>query len=62
VNLTYTVEVSGDLAEWNSGVGHTADVSVIDDGTGNESVLVRDEQSAATAPRRFIRLRVDYSP
>ena len=62
VNLTYTVEVSGDLMEWNSGVGHTTELSVIDNGNGTESVLVRDEQSVDTSPRRFIRLRVDYSP
>ena len=62
VSLTYTVEVSGDLMEWNSGVGHTAGLGVIDNGNGNESVLVRDEQSVSTAPRRFIRLRVNYAP
>src|SRR5678815_4411954 len=62
VNLTYVVEVSGDLMEWNSGLGNTADVSVIDNGNGTESVLVRDGQSVNTEPRRFIRLRVDYAP
>ena len=61
-NLTYAVEVSGDLMEWNSGAGNTADLGVIDNGNGIETVLVRDEQSVNTAPRRYIRLRVDYSP
>ncbi len=62
LNLAYTVEVSGDLMEWNSGAGNTAEVSVTDLGNGNETVLARDEQSVNTALRRFIRLRVDYTP
>ena len=60
-HLTYTVELSDDLLEWNSGVGNTVEVGVTDNGTGSESVVMRDEQSVHTAPRRFIRLRLDYA-
>ena len=61
-HLNYNVEVSSDLVQWDSGVGNTVDLSVIDNGGGSETVVVRDEQSVNTVPRRFIRLRVDYSP
>lgn len=58
-DLTYTVEVSSDLQTWKSG---PADVSpplgMADDGY-TQTLQVQDLTSASTAPRRFIRLRVD---
>ena len=57
-DLTYTVEVSGDLMTWNSGSAYTADVGVLDQGT-TEQVTTRDLTAiSATMPRWFIRLRV----
>lgn len=45
------VEVSGDLATWNSGSGHTT--VLVDDGT---TLKVRDNTALSAAGRRYIRL------
>ena len=52
-DVTFTVEVSGDLAIWNSGPSHTTIIE-------NTSTLlkVRDNTPMSGAPKRFIRLRV----
>ena len=57
-DLTYTVEVSGDLVNWNSGSDYTADISMLDQGT-TEQVTTRDLTTIGPdAPQRFARLRV----
>ena len=52
-DVTFTVQVSGDLAAWNSGTGHTTIIE-------NTSTLlkVRDNTPMNGTARRFIRLRV----
>ncbi len=57
-DLTYVVEVSSDLLNWNSGSAYTTDVSTVDGGT-IQQVTTRDlTPITATTPRRFMRLRV----
>jgi hypothetical protein len=52
-DVTFTVEVGGDLAIWNSGPGHTTIIE-------NTSTLlkVRDNTPMSEATKRFMRLRV----
>jgi len=58
-DITYTVEVSGDMRTWNSGAGHTAPVSVMNSpGGATQSVVVQDLIPISNAQQRFIRLRV----
>jgi hypothetical protein len=52
--VTATVEVCSDLADWQSGSGHTQTVSDTTSG-GQQVIVVRD---TVTSDRRFIRLRV----
>lgn len=52
-DVTYTVEVSGDLLNWFSGPGHT--VTLADTAT---QLIVRDSTPAPAAKARFIRLHV----
>ena len=56
-DLTYLVEVSGDLQTWNSGSAYTVDTGTIDQGT-MQQVTTRDLTPAAAGVRRFMRLRV----
>jgi len=51
--LDYIVEVSNDLAVWNSGAGHT--VTVLDQ---DNLLVVRDAQPVTANARRNVRLRV----
>lgn len=58
-DITYAVEVSGDLIGWNSGPGYTATVSMTDNPDGiTQTVVVRDLISMASATSRFIRLKI----
>ncbi len=52
-DVTYTVQVSGDLSQWMSGPGHT--VIVQDDET---QLVVRDATPLSDGGQRFIRLAV----
>ena len=56
-DLTYLVEVSGDLQTWNGGSAYTTDISTVDQGT-TQQVTTRDLTPAAAGVRRFMRLRV----
>lgn len=53
-DLIYTVEVSDDLIEWLSGSGHT--VTLEDSAT---ALRVRSATPISTAPKQFLRLRVE---
>ena len=56
-DLTYVVEVSGDLQNWNFGTNYTQLISVTPiDGT-REQVVERDLIPITGAPRRFIHVR-----
>lgn len=57
-DITYLVEVSGDLQVWNSGAGFTQIVSSTLLDPQHEQVVVRDLTPISGAARRFIRLRV----
>lgn len=59
-DISYFVEVSGDMQTWNSGSGATATVSTTNSTDGKtQTVVVRDLTAASsTARQRFIRLRV----
>jgi len=59
-DITYTVQVCGDVSGWQSGTGYTAPVdSPADNGDGTQTVVVRDViTSGPSQPRRFIRLQV----
>jgi hypothetical protein len=52
--VTTTVEVSGDLTQWQSGSGHT---QVLSDSTtaATRTLIIRDEHTGA---QRFMRIRV----
>ena len=53
-DITYTVQVSGDLQTWNSGSSYTLRM---DDGTTDQAVY-RDLTAIQDSSRRFIRLMV----
>ncbi len=57
-DVTYVVEVSGDLETWSSGAGATAVVSTTLLDAQHEQVVVRDLTPVSGQGRRFIRLRV----
>ena len=59
--LTYTVQVSSDLATWQSGSGFTQEISTTPTGDGvTQLVTVRILPAiTATNPRQFVRLRVN---
>ena len=62
-DITYTVEVSGDLATWNSGLGFTVAVgSPVDNGDGTETVTVRDVIPMDSTTTRFLRLHISRTP
>jgi len=56
-NLTYTIEVSGDLEEnfWSS-------LDTVIEENEPTHLLVRDKLAVSEAPKRFIRLRVLVNP
>lgn len=57
-DLRYVVEVSGDLQNWDSGAGHTRQVSVTVIDATREWVTERDIIPTSDALRRFIRVRI----
>jgi len=60
-DITYTVQVSNDLINWNSGTGFTVPVSTTtNSGGATQTVTVRDNVllSAAPTKKRFIRVQV----
>lgn len=59
-DLTHTVEVSPDLATWNSGPGHTTQLSVTSLDATREQVTVRDNVPMSGSTRRAMRLKVAY--
>ena len=60
-DVTYTVEVSSNLATWNSGATYTTETSVTPLDASTERVTVRDN-ILASAGRRFIHVVVTYQP
>ncbi len=59
-DLTYTVEVSGDMSTWNSGSSYTTQVSATSIDSATQQVVVRDNTLASAAAKRFIRVRVTH--
>jgi len=59
-DLTYVVEVSGDLQTWNSGPGYTQQISVTPIDATRDQVIEQDLISTSTVPRRFIRIRLTH--
>ncbi len=59
-DVTYAVEVSGDMSTWNSGSGYTTQLSVTAIDAVTQRVVVRDNTPASSAERRFIRVRVSH--
>jgi hypothetical protein len=58
-DITYTVEVSGDMQTWSSGPGYTTTVSVTNNPDGvTQTVVARDMTPEASAYNRYIRLKV----
>lgn len=55
--LAFEVEVSGQLQGWNSGSGHTVEISRTISGS-TETVVTRDLTPISNANRRFMRLKV----
>ncbi len=59
-DVTYTVEVSGDMNTWNSGSSYTTQVSATAIDSTTQRVVVRDNTLASSASKRFIRVRVAH--
>jgi cyclophilin family peptidyl-prolyl cis-trans isomerase len=57
-DVTYVVQVSGDLVNWSSGPGATQVVSTTLLDAKHEQVVVRDLTPASGTARRFMRLQV----
>ena len=58
-DVTYVVEVSGDLQTWSSGANETATVSTSNNAAGTmQTVVQRDLTPTSSAGQRFIRLRL----
>ena len=57
-DVTFTVEVSGDLATWQSGPASTTQVSAVDLDANTRQVTVRDNVPTGSAAQRFMRLKV----
>lgn len=61
--IVYLVEVSNDLALWQSGGAITIQVGApLDNGDGTGTVTVRSLQSLGSNPSQFLRLRVSLAP
>ena len=58
-DLTYTVDVSSNLAAWNSGAAFTTQTSVVSIDAITERLTVRDN-TPASGQKRYIRLRIGY--
>lgn len=58
-DISYIVEVSGDLRTWNSGTNYTSLVSETNtSGAATQTATVRDQIPLTGTSRRFIRLKV----
>lgn len=57
-NVTFTVEVSGNLTTWDSGPAHTTEISRVPQAGNKETVTVRDNVPNNGGQRRFMRLKV----
>jgi hypothetical protein len=57
-DLDYAVEVSGDLARWDSGPAHTTEIARTTMDQTRDKVEVRDNLALADQTPRFMRLRV----
>jgi hypothetical protein len=58
-DISYTVQVSGDLVNWFSGTGYTTPVDPpVDNGDGSETMTVRDNVPVNAATARFIRVDI----
>ena len=57
-DLSYVVEVSSDLKQWDSGPGFTLPVSVTPIDATREVAIERDLIPTSSVSRRFIRVRV----
>jgi kumamolisin len=57
-DLTYIVEVSGDLQTWNTGSGYTSTPVLMSDDGMIQTLQVTDVSPPAPSGNRFIRLRV----
>lgn len=55
---TIEVQVGGNLAAWQSGSGHTTELSRVPNGDNTETVTVRDNIPLSSGGKRFMRLRV----
>ena len=59
-DLTYAVEVSGDMITWNSGSSYTTQVSATPIDAATQRVVARDNTLTSAAGSRFIRVRVSH--
>lgn len=57
LDLSYTVEVAGDLATWNGGAVIVG--PPVDNGDGTETVTYRDSQAISASSRRAMRVKVE---
>jgi hypothetical protein len=57
-DVTYVVEVSGDLQTWNSGNGYIQQISTTPIDALREEIVVSDLTPTTSAARRFMRLRL----
>ncbi len=57
-DLTYSVEVSGNLQTWNSGSGYTSPPVVLSDDGFTQTIQTKDLILSSSNSHRFIRLRV----
>ena len=61
-HLQYVVETSDDLSKWDRGVEHVVEAPpALDNSDGTEQVIFRSVIPFQAGPRRFMRLKVDYS-
>jgi len=59
-DISYVVEVSSDLATWNSGAGYTQVISTVASASG--STITVQDTLPATTQKHFMRLRVTQIP
>ncbi len=59
LELIYAAEVSTGLKTWTpAGPGEVAEVSVVDNGDGSETVTLRDVNPLGALPKRFLRITI----
>lgn len=57
-DINYSVQVSDDLLNWNSGAAYTTPISITPIDASTQSVIMRDNVPIDTASKRFIRVNV----